>query len=86
MRLSAVAVIAVALGAGSLGAAAQTMGMDHRGPAAAPSTQLTIQGPDGKSITLTPADLAAMPHKTVAVFNAHDHRARAANHEPKAEG
>lgn len=55
----------------SLGALGQGMGMDHHGQPAVASTQLTIQGLDGKSVTLTPADLAAMPHKTVAVFNAH---------------
>ena len=39
--------------------------------ATTPSTQLSIQGPDGKSITLSPEDFAALPHKTVSVFNAH---------------
>src|ERR1700690_543872 len=44
--------------------------MDHSGPAV-PSTELTIVGLDGKSITLTPEAIAAMPHKTVSVFNSH---------------
>jgi hypothetical protein len=44
--------------------------MDHGKPAV-PSTQLTIRGLDGKSITLAPADLAALPHKTVSVYNEH---------------
>jgi hypothetical protein len=44
--------------------------MDRSGPTV-PSTQLTIKGLDGRSITFTPEDLAAMPHKTVAVFNFH---------------
>jgi hypothetical protein len=38
---------------------------------ASPSTRLTIRGLDGKSITMTPDELAAMPHKTVSVFNEH---------------
>jgi hypothetical protein len=44
--------------------------MDHGKPAV-PSTQLTIHGLDGKSITLAPADLAALRHKTVSVYNEH---------------
>lgn len=44
--------------------------MDHSRPTV-PSSQLTIRGLDGKSITLTPEDLAAMPHKTVSVYNEH---------------
>lgn len=45
--------------------------MDHSQPTV-PSTQLTVRGLDGKSITITPEELAAMPHKTVAVFNEHN--------------
>lgn len=44
--------------------------MDHSRPSI-PSSKLIIRGLDGKSITLTPEDLAAMPHKTVAVYNGH---------------
>ena len=44
--------------------------MDHAKPTV-PSTQLTIGGLDGKAITLTPADLAALPHQTVSVYNEH---------------
>jgi hypothetical protein len=44
--------------------------MDHARQTT-PSTQLTIRGLDGKSITVTPGELAAMPHKTVSVFNEH---------------
>ncbi len=44
--------------------------MDHAKPSV-PSTQLTIRGLDGKAIALTPADLAALPHKTAAVYNEH---------------
>ena len=35
------------------------------------STKLTVKAVDGKSITLSPEDLAAMPHKSVSVFNTH---------------
>lgn len=44
--------------------------MDHH-QAGTPSTQITLRGVDGKSISLTPEDLAALPHKTVSVFNSH---------------
>src|ERR1700748_564849 len=36
-----------------------------------PSTELTLKTYDGKTLTFTPQDFAALPHKTVAVFNAH---------------
>jgi hypothetical protein len=39
--------------------------------ASAPSTELTLRGLDGKSLSLSPADLAALPHKTVTVMNHH---------------
>ena len=44
--------------------------MDHARPTT-PSTQLTIKGLDGKSVTLSPEEFAALPHKTVSVFNSH---------------
>jgi hypothetical protein len=44
--------------------------MEHSAPSV-PSTQLTIRTYDGKTLTLSPSDLAALPHKSVAVFNAH---------------
>lgn len=44
--------------------------MDHSRPTV-PSTHLAIQGGDGKSITLSPEEFAALPHKTVSVFNSH---------------
>jgi Oxidoreductase molybdopterin binding domain len=44
--------------------------MEHSAPSV-PSTQLTIKSNDGKTLTLSPEDLAAMPHKSVSVFNAH---------------
>ena len=45
--------------------------MDHHSPPTISSTQLKIQGLDGKSITLSPEEFAALPHKTVSVFNSH---------------
>ena len=45
-------------------------GMDHQ-QASEPSTQLTLRGLDGKTVTLTPEEVAALPHKTVSVFNSH---------------
>jgi hypothetical protein len=53
----------------ALAAPAQQMGMAHE--PSTPSTQLTLRGLDGKSLTLSPADLAALPHKTIAVMNHH---------------
>jgi hypothetical protein len=44
--------------------------MDHS-RATTPSTQLIVRGLDGKSITITPEDLAAMTHKSVSVYNEH---------------
>jgi hypothetical protein len=44
--------------------------MEHGGPSV-PSTRLTIHTYEGRSLSLTPDELAALPHKTVAVFNAH---------------
>ena len=44
--------------------------MEHSAPAT-PSTQLTIKTYEGKTLTLGPSEFAALPHKTVAVFNAH---------------
>lgn len=53
-----------------IGPASFAQEMDHLRPTV-PSTQLTIRGIDGKSITIAPEDLAAMPHKTVSVYNEH---------------
>jgi hypothetical protein len=44
--------------------------MEHSAPSS-PSTQLTIKTYDGKTLTLSPDELAALPHKSVEVFNAH---------------
>jgi hypothetical protein len=43
--------------------------MRHKAPAVR-STSLTLTW-EGKSLTLSPAELAALPHTTVTVFNAH---------------
>src|ERR1700753_1579748 len=43
--------------------------MEHSAPS--PSTHLTIKTYEGKTITLSPEELAALPHKSVSVFNAH---------------
>jgi hypothetical protein len=53
----------------ALTAPAQQMGMAHE--PSSPSTQLTLRGLDGKSLTISPADLAVLPHKTVTVMNHH---------------
>jgi hypothetical protein len=50
-------------------AAAQDM--DHHPQPTVQSTELKIQGLDGKSITLSPGEISTLPHKTVSVFNAH---------------
>jgi hypothetical protein len=44
--------------------------MAHHEPSAL-STELALRGLDGKTIILSPTDLAAMPHKTVTVMNHH---------------
>ena len=46
-------------------------GMGHHAKPAVPSTQLVIHGLDEKSATFTPEEFAALPHKSVSVFNAH---------------
>jgi hypothetical protein len=43
--------------------------MHHKAPAI-PSTSLTLAYQE-KTLTLSPSDIAAMPHVTVSVFNAH---------------
>jgi hypothetical protein len=44
--------------------------MEHSAPST-PSTHLTIKTYEGKTLTLSPDELAALPHKSVSVFNAH---------------
>jgi hypothetical protein len=55
------------LSGGAAVAAAQQM--EHSAPS--PSTHLTIKTYEGKTLTLSPEELAALPHKSVSVFNAH---------------
>ena len=50
-------------------AVAAAQQMEHSAPS--PSTHLTIKTYEGKTLTLSPEDLAALPHKSVSVFNAH---------------
>src|SRR5580700_2006015 len=64
----AVPVLALMLCVNMRAAVAQQM--EHSAPTT-PSTNLTIKTYEGKTLTLTPEELAALPHKTVAVFNAH---------------
>jgi hypothetical protein len=68
LRRSAAPLLAFILLSSSLLLVAQQM--EHSAPAT-PSTQLTIKTYEGKTLTLSPSELAALPHKTVAVFNAH---------------
>jgi hypothetical protein len=60
-------VLALMLCCGPAVAAAQQM--EHAAPS--PSTHLTIKTYEGKTLTLSPEELAALPHKSVSVFNAH---------------
>jgi hypothetical protein len=50
-------------------AIADAQQMEHSAPS--PSTHLTIKTYEGKTLTLSPEELAALPHKSVSVFNAH---------------
>jgi hypothetical protein len=43
----------------------------HQHAPPVPSKSLTVRSGDGKTLTLNPQELAALPHKSVAVFNAH---------------
>jgi hypothetical protein len=52
------------------GSNAPAQDMDHARPTV-PSTQLTIRALDGKSMTLKPEDIAALPHKSLSVYNHH---------------
>jgi hypothetical protein len=64
----AIPVLALVLCGGTPAAVAQQM--EHSAPSA-PSTRLTIKTYEGKTLTVTPEELAALPHKSVSVFNAH---------------
>lgn len=50
----------------AVAAAQQT---EHSAPS--PSTHLAIKSYEGKTLTLSPEELAALPHKSISVFNAH---------------
>jgi hypothetical protein len=63
-----VSIVAIVLCVARANGAAQDM--DHSRPTV-PSTQLTIKGLDGKSMTFGPQEIAAMPHKSVSVYNLH---------------
>jgi hypothetical protein len=67
-RLTAVAILALALFGGAPAVHAQQM--EHSAPSV-PSTRLAIHTYDGKTLTFSPDELAALPHKSVSVFNAH---------------
>ncbi|MGO4210850.1 hypothetical protein AB4043_08500, partial [Terriglobus sp. YAF25] len=49
----------------------QQPAMAHAHEATTPSTSLTVTGPTGKVLKVSPEDLKAMPHKSVEVFNEH---------------
>jgi Oxidoreductase molybdopterin binding domain len=68
--LTAFVIPALALMLSGMRPAVSAQQMEHSAPSV-PSTQLTIRTYDGKTLTLSPTDLAALPHKSVAVFNAH---------------
>jgi hypothetical protein len=69
VRLSALALFAIA-SLWNIEKPAFAQQTEHAAPAVA-STQLVIKTYNGKALTLSPEELAAMPHKSVAVFNAH---------------
>jgi len=63
--------VTLLLASASLSGLAQMPAMDHATkPKAAPSTTLMVTAA-GKMVTYTPADLAAMPQKTIKVSNFH---------------
>jgi hypothetical protein len=53
------------------GPASPAQEMDHHSQPTVPSAQLNVKGQDGKSITFSPEEFAALPHKSVSVYNAH---------------
>ena len=67
-RVFLTSICAVVLTLGSTDASPQEM--DHSQPTV-PSTQLTIRALDAKPMRFTPQDIAAMPHKSVSVYNHH---------------
>jgi hypothetical protein len=69
--LSAFAILAVAFVPCDGVPALIAQQMQHAGPAV-PSSSLTIRTEDGKTLVLSSDELAALPHKSVAVFNEHN--------------
>src|SRR5215472_14945225 len=63
-----VSIMALVLSLATTNAVGQDM--DHARPTV-PSEQLTIKALDAKSMIFTPQDIAAMPHKSVSVYNSH---------------
>jgi hypothetical protein len=68
--LLSAAFLAASLGLVPL-ARAQAAAMPMQHAASVPSTALTVTGLDGKVATYSAADLQAMPHTTVSVYNEH---------------
>jgi hypothetical protein len=64
----AIAALVLAFSASSPILVAQAM---HHGGSSIPSSSLTIRTSDGKTVTLSDDELAALPHKSVTVLNAH---------------
>ena len=72
------AIFLITLGAGALGAAAQPQPMPMGGMGSQATSNITAQIPGpltvqfgDKSAEWTPATLAALPHKTITVYNEH---------------
>jgi hypothetical protein len=63
-----VSIVAAVLSLASTNSTAQEM--DHA-RSTVPSNQLTIRALDGKSMSFSPEDIEAMPHKSVSVHNSH---------------
>lgn len=69
MRHARLALACALLATPAFAQQASSAAMEHK--PAAPSTTLTLTGPTGKVLKLSPEDLKAMPHKTVEVFKEH---------------
>src|SRR5580704_4002511 len=67
-RAFVVSIVAAVLSLASTNSTAQEM--DHA-RSTVPSNQLTIRALDGKSMSFSPEDIEAMPHKSVSVHNSH---------------
>lgn len=69
-RLLAMTVLVVAFASSGLAPALLAQEMHHGSPSI-PSSSLTLRTSTGKTVTMGADDLAALPHKSVTVFNAH---------------